>query len=144
MVGEGEEVMANPQEKIIEKGKELFSLKGKKKKLEEQLTALNKDIERVAVQELGVLMTDAEVEKVTIKGKGTLYLSAELYASVLKDDRPKLYEWMQKNGCGDLVQPYIFPQTLTAFAKERLGAGKPLPEVLKAAYVPTAKTRAGK
>jgi hypothetical protein len=136
--------VANPQEKIIEKGKELFALKVKKKKIEESLTAINKDIERVSVQELGVLMTDAEVERVVIKGKGTLYLAAKLYASVLKDDRPKLYAWMKDNGCGDLVQPYIFPQTLTAFAKERLGAGKPLPEVLKAAYVPTAETRKGK
>lgn len=136
--------MGNPQEQIIAKGKELFALKAKKKKIEEQLTAVNKEIERVAVAELGKLMTDAEVEKVTIKGKGTLYLSDELYASVLKDDRPALYDWMRKNGCADLVQDYVFPQTLTAFAKERLAAGKPLPEVLKAAYVPTGKTRAGK
>ena len=136
--------MANPQEKIIEKGKELFALKARKKKLEEQLTNLNKDITRVAVDELGKLMTDAEVEKIPIKGKGTLYLSPELFASVLKDDRPALYEWMRKNKCGDLIQDYVFPQTLTAFAKERLAAGQPLPEVLKASYIPTAKTRAGK
>jgi hypothetical protein len=138
--------MANPQEKIIEKGKELFKLKAAKKLLEDKLTALNKDITRVAVEELGKLMTDAEVDKITIKGKGkgTVYLADELYASVLKDDRPAMYDWMRKNGCGDLVQPYVFPQTLTAFAKERLANGKPLPDMLKASYIPTAKTKAGK
>ncbi len=136
--------MANPQEQIIAKGKELFALKAKKKKIEDALTEINKDITRVSVEELGKLMTDAEVEKITIKGKGTLYLADELYASVLKDDRPALYDWMRKNKHGALIQDYIFPQTLTAFAKEQLGAGKPLPDVLKATYIPTAKTRAGK
>jgi hypothetical protein len=135
--------MANPQEKIIAKGKELFALKSKKKKLEDQLTQLNKDIERVAVQELGKLMTDAEIEKITIKGKGTVYVSDELFCSVLKDDRPKLYGWLREKGHGALIQDYVFPQTLTAFAKEQLGKGEALPEILKAAYVPTAKTRSG-
>jgi hypothetical protein len=133
--------VANPQEQIIAKGKELFALKAKKAKLEEELKKLNIDIERVAVQELGKLMTDAEVEKVSIKGKGTVYLSDELYASVLKDDRPAMYEWLRKNKCGDIIVDYVFPQTLTAFAKERLQAGKPLPDQLKATYIPTAKTR---
>lgn len=130
------------QDKITLWGKELFKLKAKKSKLEDDLTAVNKAIQELATGDLAQLMTDSEIEKITIKGKGTVYISDELYASVKKDDRPKLYEWLRGKGHGALIQDYVFPQTLTAFAKEQLGKGEALPDVMTAAYVPTAKTRA--
>jgi len=135
--------MANIQDRIAEEGKKLFALKAKKTKIEDQLKEVNKEIVQLSTVTLAKLMGDAEVEKITIKGKGTLYMSDELYASVLKDDRPTLYAWLRKEKCGDIIQDYVFPQTLTAFAKERLLAGKALPDVLKAEYIPTAKTRSG-
>ena len=133
--------MAN--DKMIECGKKLFALKKKKSQIEESLKKVNVEITELATVTLAKLMEDGEVEKFTIAGKsgGTIFLGQELYASVLADDRPKLYDWMRNNGCGDLVKDWVFPQTLTAFCKERLGDGKPVPEMVKTTFIPTAKTR---
>lgn len=133
------------QDKITGWGKDLFKLKRQKDKLEEQLKATNLAITQLATGDLAKLMEDSEVDSIKIKGMGTVYLATELYASVNKDDRPKLYAWLRDKGHGDLIQDYVFPQTLTAFAKEQLEKGQALPDVIKATPIPTAKTRsAGK
>ena len=131
----------DPQSKIIEMAKELFGLKAKKESLEDELSSVGERIKQIAQVDLAKLMEDSGVEKTSIKDLGTVYLSNDFYASVLKDDRPKLYDWMKENGHGDIVQPYVFPQTLTAFAREQVEKNYPLPEFVKTTFIPTAKTR---
>lgn len=132
---------AGPAERIADLGKKLFDKKKLKAQLEEQVKALEAEIKKIATIDLPKLMEDSGVSKLSLDGYGTLYLSNDFYASVLKDDRPKLYEWMRANGHGDIVQDYVFPQTLTAFAKEQIERNAAMPEVLKFSHVPTAKTR---
>lgn len=141
-----------PQDKIALKGKELFALKAKKDKLEEDLKKVNESIRKLATEELAKLMEDGEIEKLSIKGRGTVYLSNEVYVNVLKDDRPALYKWLRDNNMGDIVVDFVFPQTLTSLVKELREKNLPLPTVkegdnerplVKATDIPTAKTRKG-
>lgn len=126
-----------------ELGKKLFFLKGKKDKLEDDLKKVNADITELATVQLAKVMEDGEIEKFTVKGRGTVYLKPELYVNVLADDRTKLYAWLRANGHKDLVKDWVAPQTLKAFCNEQIEEGKPLPDVVKATFIPTAKTRKG-
>ena len=130
-----------PSDKIVELGRKLFALKEDKADLEEQLSAVNDEIKTLATVDLAKLMEESGVEKTTLAGLGTIYLSQDFFASVNKDDRPKLYEWMRGNGYGDIIVDWVFPQTLTAFAKELTEKNLPLPDMMKSVFIPTAKTR---
>lgn len=134
--------MASPkQNKLTEAAKLLRKLKSSKELLESKLKEVNEQIKQVAEVDLPRLMEDADIENFKVDKVGTVFLQNKLYASVLADDRPKLYDWLQKEGHGDLIKPWVFPQTLTAFAKEQLGEGNPLPDFLKATFIPTASIR---
>lgn len=134
---------SNPNEQMQRLGKELFAKKAKKARLEEDLKALNKEIVQIETVDLAKIMQDGEIEKFTIKGKGTVYMADELYTSVLKDDRPKLYAALRASGDEAMITDWVFPQTLNAYIKDRLKNGKSIPDVVKSTWVPTAKTRAG-
>jgi hypothetical protein len=132
----------SPQEEMNRLGKLLFAKKAKKAATEEALKEINKEITEIETVSLAKIMVDGEIEKFTIKGKGTIYMADELYTSVLKDDRPKLYAALRETGDAALIQDWVFPQTLTAYIKDRLKNGKSVPEVVKVTHIPTAKTRA--
>ena len=134
-------VAPRPDDRIIKLGRELFELKDKKAELETELAEVNEQIKTLATVELAKLMEDSGVEKTTLAGLGTIYLSQDFFASVNKDDRPRLYSWMREQGHGDIIQDWVFPQTLTAFCKEMVGKNLPLPEFMKCVFIPTAKTR---
>lgn len=127
--------------KLTEYAKSLRKLKTQKDKLEDQLKAVNEQIKTIAEVDLPKAMEDADIESFKVEKVGTVFLQNKLYTSVLADDREKLYEWLKKEGHGDLIKPWVFPQTLTAFAKEQLVEGNPLPDFLKATFIPTASIR---
>lgn len=128
-------------EHMVALAKELFAAKARKADIEDQLKAVNEQITLLSTEKLGKAMEDGEVDKFTIDGLGTVYLGTELYVSVLKENRPALHAWLRDNKSGDMIQESVPPQTLKAFAKERLAEGLPLPEVMKATPIVTAKTR---
>jgi hypothetical protein len=133
--------LSGPAEQIAHLGRELFDLKKKKADLEGQVEDTNKAILEIAQRKLPKAMEDAGIAKITLEGLGLIYLSNEFYVNVNKDDRDALYKWMRDKGHGDLVQSYVFPQTLTAFCKEQMERNVSLPEVVKVSHIPTAKTR---
>jgi hypothetical protein len=137
--------MANLKNQMIEDGKKLFALKNKKTKLSETLTELNKQIVEMETK-LAEKMQDAECDKFNVKGQGTIYVQQKLYTNVLAENRDKLYAWLRANGCGDLVKDWVFPNTLTSLCKERIEAGKPMPDenIMTATFIPIAATRKGK
>lgn len=131
--------MASP--KMVELGKALFAAKLVKDDLEDQLKAVNATISQLATVELSKLMEDGEVPSFKIDGFGTVFLTTELFVSVLKENRAVLHAWLREIECGDLVQEGVAPQSLKALCKERLHGGKPLPDYVKATPVPTVRTR---
>ena len=133
--------MSAQQDKLIALGKELFAKKAKRAKLEDEIKKLNLEIGEIETKTLAKLMEDGEIEKFTVKGRGTVYLSNELYVNVLADDRSKLYDELRAGGNEAMIVDWVFPQTLKAFCKEQLTLGRALPEAVKATYIPTAKTR---
>lgn len=131
-------------DKIVEEGKKLAKLRGQKEKLEAQLKVVQEQITNLQVAVIPQLMEDAEVDKITLKGIGTMFVQQKMYVGLLSDDRPTAYKWLRENGHGELIKDWVFPQTLTAFAKEQIEGGKPLPDFFKATFQPTATIRRSK
>lgn len=129
--------------KLSELAEKLVELEDKKKAAEEVVTGLNKQIEELKTITMPKLMEDLGEEGFKCAA-GTVYLQNKLYTSVLAENRDALYTWFKKNKLKELVKEHVFPQTLTAFAKERLEKGLPLPEQIKATFIPTASIRRAK
>jgi len=132
--------MANPKSRITSAAKKLFELKRTKARLEHELKVCNTAIATVATKDLVELMTEADLEKMTIKGYGTVYLRNEFFCNVLKDQRDELYAWLRKTNNADLIVPWVQPATLKAFVKEQFEKGVAIPDYIKVQFVPTANT----
>lgn len=128
-------------EQLIEAAKELGRLRDQKEELEAELKVINKAKTELETQRLPQMMEDAEVEKMTIEGVGTLYTQAGVYASILASDRDKAYDWLREHGHGDIVKETVHHQSLTAWVKEMLGDGNQLPEFFNAKPTTTARLR---
>lgn len=128
-------------ESLADKARRLRALKDEKEALEAQVKEVNKQIVQLEQHDLPSQMEDLDEEKFSVPDIGTVYLQNKLYVNVLKDDREKLHDWCIENGHEALIVPHIHPATLQAFAKEQLEAGKPLPDFVKATFIPTAVIR---
>lgn len=128
-------------DRISTLAKKLFTLKKRRSDLQEKLTEVEKEITQISERDLAKMMLDAEVDKMSIRGRGTIYIEDVFYAYLLKENRGKFNEWLKKNGHGDLIKDYVFPATITAFAKDMVIKGEKLPDEIKTATVPTVRTR---
>ena len=58
-----------------------------------------------------------------------VHITTDTLASILKDERDQAYSWLRQNNHGDIIVEYIFPGTLSAFAKSWMNdTGKDFPE----------------
>lgn len=131
--------MANTQ--LIGLARELRDLKDAKEKLDAELKGVNERIQKIEREELVNAMDDAEVEKFTVDGVGTIFQKVNIFAYVKKDDQEAFFDWLRVTDRGDLIKETVHPATLSAFAKELLEAGEEPPPMLSAAKVPTAVLR---
>lgn len=120
---------------------ELRDLKTQKEELEAQLKDVNKKIRKLAEQQIPEYMEENEIEKLSVAGVGTIYLTQKVYANVKAEDREAFMDWLRSTGHEDLIKEQVHPSTLNAFAKEQISEGRELPEVLDARLYPTATLR---
>ena len=128
---------------ITELVKHLAELKEKKKRVEEELTAINKEIQLLAEKEIPEFMDENDLDKVTVSGVGTCYLRSDVRAYVKADDREAFHQWLKETNNGELIKETVHPTTLKAFAKESLSNGKQLPEFISATSFLVATVRKG-
>lgn len=128
---------------LSELAREMFDLKALKEELETQVKEVNVRLKTLAEREIPEAMENRNINKFSVPGVGTIYIQADVRSSVLKDDRERFYQWLRENGHAEVVQDYVFPQTLNAFVKERLENGETFPEFLKTTVVEVARLRRG-
>jgi hypothetical protein len=115
--------------RLQELGAKLKALKTAKKSATELLASINKGIEEITKNDLPEEMSALEIDKVTIKGIGTLSVKADIYASILASNRNAAKDWLVDQGYEDLVTETINASTLKAWAKEYIKQnGEPPPE----------------
>lgn len=61
---------------------------------------------------------------------GTVYLRNKVHAYIKKEDKEKVFAWLEEHGHGDIIQQHIFPSTLDKFAKN----ADDLPEEINVNY----------
>lgn len=116
-------------------------LKDSKESLEGQLKEIDAELKVLTTETLPQAMDDNEIEKFTVDGVGVIFTQMKVYAYVKKENEEKFHEWLRENGHGDLIKAYVFPATLSSFAKEQLEAGVELPDFMPASKVETAMLR---
>lgn len=116
-------------------------LKDRKDSLQSELKECDEELQRIETELLPQAMDENDIEKFTVDGVGTIYTQMKVYAYVKKDNEAEFHQWLRDEGHGDLIKAYVFPATLSAFAKEQLEQGNDLPDWFKAAKVETAMIR---
>jgi hypothetical protein len=99
-----------------------------KEAAETVLKRVNAWLDVVRLELIPIAMEDAGITSVNIAGVGRLGLTGDLYLSV--KDKAGLYNWLNDNGLGDLIQPTVNSSTLKAFIKGRIKGGADYPEDL--------------
>jgi len=120
---------------------ELRELEDQLKEAEGHASALRVRRDRIKNKDLPEAMETAEIDKFTVDGVGTVYITQRAYGNILAANRDDAYAWFKENGFGDLVKETVHPQTLNAFAKEQLENGAELPEFITVAYQRNAAIR---
>jgi len=127
--------------RMTELAKEFAELRDRKDGLEAALKNTNKLLKHLRETTIPEYMDDNDIDKITIEGVGTVFTQTKMYASVNAGDREALYEALRKSGDEDLIKDWVFPATLTAWAKEQTENGLPVPEMVKTALIETAMLR---
>ena len=116
---------------LEELAQKYLDLRSQKEDLETQLSEINKEFDKLRLQDIPSMMEEMNVKNVTFDGIGRLGLTADLYVSCPTEQKPELYKWLRANGYGGLVVDYVHPSTLKAWCKERIvESDVQLPEIL--------------
>lgn len=131
--------MANAR--LVELAKRLRELKDRKEEITAELKLVDEELKDIQINKLPEMMSENDVEKFTVEGCGSIHTEVKVYAYVKKEDEAKFHDWLRSEGHGDLVKAYVFPGTLSSFAREQIENGCDIPDFLKATKVPTAILR---
>lgn len=123
---------------ITEAAKRYRALRDTKDSLEAELKAANREIGYLQDFYFPKIYEDREITKATFDGVGTIYLKADVFVSMIKDEvegEAPFYDWARNNE-PSLISDYIHPARLKAWTKERLEQGLPIPDnTLKASLI---------
>lgn len=111
---------------VVNLAQEMKRLKAEIDELGDRKTQLQKEYDQIRFSKLPDAMDEDGIDQIRIEGVGTVYLTDDINVSVT--DKDNFYNWLGSEGFGDLIKPYIFPQSVKAFVKEQLAEGNELPE----------------
>lgn len=118
---------------LIERINEMEGLKDEIDALEDELKVRKERYRDLSEREVPELMETAGITDASGKGKistgsGKLvYLKTNTFVNVRKDDKPKLFKWLRKEGLGSLIKEDVHHQTLSALVRERLDEDLKIP-----------------
>ena len=119
---------------IRAKATELKMVKDTIDEKEEELKALKATRDKLELFDLPQLLENAEIESVKFEGIGTVYTQTKPKVSVLAQDKPAFFDWLEGNGHGDIIKRDVHYQTLNVWAKEILEQGLPTPSMCSVHY----------
>lgn len=100
---------------------ELKESKAKSAEIQKEFDYLRKAVLPEKMEELGF-------DTVNITGVGRISLRAEIYASIIADQREAALTWLSENGHGALIKDTVNASSLKALMKEQIGLGEIFPE----------------
>lgn len=122
---------------------ELAEVRAYKTELQKEYDRLREEVLPDAMRRAGIVSDDGR-GSFTLPDGATVYLRSTLYPSVRKANQPRFHAWLREEGHGDLIKETVHHQTLKAFCREQVEAGRNLPEDLVTThYVTKASIRGG-
>ncbi len=108
-------------ERFRELQNELKESKAVSSGIQKEFDYLRKSVLPDKMEELGF-------DTVNITDVGRISLRAELYASIVTDQKEAAFAWLAENGHGALIKDTVNASSLKAFMKEQLNLGEVFPE----------------
>ena len=109
--------MSNPNE-MFQLADRLKNLRDEKKELEQQMKALNAQLEDTDFA-LAAAMAESETQNFTRAGM-TFCLTNTTRASAMAEQKEALFEALRAGGYGDLIYETVNANSLSAFVKEQI------------------------
>ena len=124
-------MMTDHTDKTVQLAREMKKLLVEKENLAFAMNICQKRLDEIRLTELPEAMENAGFEKMTIADVGTVYIRADLYASIPAAVKEEAWAWLVDNGHGDLISSTINGSTFKAWCKEQIKAGEALPDLFK-------------
>lgn len=96
------------------------------KQLAEKVSALQKHVEELSYQQLPTMFGNQNVKTIKVENVGRVSINDRWSASMLNKERG--LGWLRGSGNEGLIIETVNAQTLGAFAKEEVKAGRSLPD----------------
>ena len=100
-------------------------MQAEKEEAEAALSLINAKLDVIRYEAIPNKMDEEGIERIKYDDIGRVSLTGDMFVSV--SNKPGLYDWLEKNGFGDLIQPNVNSSTLKAFVKGRMKDGKDVP-----------------
>lgn len=91
-------------------------------------TLLQKKYDALRLNLVPPAMDDNNVTTMSVDGVGRVGLTADVYVSVLAENRLALHKWLRDNNHADLIKETVNAGTLKAFIKASIKKGETFPE----------------
>lgn len=113
---------------LLALAKEMRSVEDSLEKLKERKTRAQGAYDLLRLKLIPDAMNAGNQRTVTFNGIGRISLTPDVQVSTKTGMKEGLFTWLKKNRLGDLIQPNVNSSTLRAFVKDRLKAGKTVPD----------------
>lgn len=123
--------MVTVVDRLVEHARRLQDIRQEIADVEGKLALLKASKSELEGTTIPQMMEDAEIDKMSIQGVGTLYLEQKVHVSILKADSEKFFAFLTERGEDSIITRSVHHKTLSAWGKEMLAKQLPLPEYLK-------------
>lgn len=113
---------------IIVMARRMRELQGNKEVLEEQVKAINIELDALRLKSIPEAMAEQDLRTLTVEGIGRVQLAMDLYATI--KDKEAGYRWLAEHGYDGLISQYVQPSTFKAAVKDAIKGGQEFPDDL--------------
>ncbi len=106
------------------------SLQERKETLEEQLKALNMELDGIRLKEIPEMMAELEVKNVTFEGLGRVQLAADLYCTTKAGQKEAAMQWLRDCGYENMIAENYNASSMKALVRRLIEDGTETPEFL--------------
>lgn len=106
----------------------MAEVRERKDKLDDELKLVNAEFDVIRIELIPTLFDDLGLENLRVADLGRVSLTGDVFVSLPAAQKVGLFGWLKKRKLGDLIQENVNSSTLRAFVKDRIKAGKEIPE----------------
>lgn len=104
------------------------NLQARKDVLEDELSEINKELDRIRVAVIPPMMESLGVRTATFEGLGRVQLAADIYASTREGQKSAAMQWLRDCGYADMITETYNASSLKALFRRQLAEGADIPE----------------